>query len=106
MSFLCCVCVCVVAMMIAMILVLAATFSLFFRHLLWLSTTACNFPNSTWSLIMMLMNDDDDGDYGDCNGDDAGLVVIMTVKRFQSEVGTFPLGFVLKKCGFLAALFL
>ena len=31
------------------------TFSLFFRHLLWLSTTACNFPNSTWSLIMMLM---------------------------------------------------
>ena len=42
-------------MMIAMILVLAATFSLFFRHLLWLSTTACNFPNSTWSLIMMLM---------------------------------------------------
>ena len=49
-------CVCMVAaMMIAMILVLTATFSLFFRHLLWLSTTACNFPNSTWSLIMMLM---------------------------------------------------
>ena len=58
--------------------------------------------------ILGLCRDDDDnnGDDGDCNGDDAGLVVIMTVKRFQSEVRTFPLGFVLRKCGFLAALFL
>ena len=43
-----------------------------------------------------LVCSDYNGDNGDCNGDDAGLVVIMTVKRFQSEVGTFPLGFVLK----------
>ena len=55
-------------------------------------------------MIQLGLNDDNNGDDGDCNGDDAGLVVIMTVKRFQSEVGTFPLGFVLKM--FLAALFL